>query len=682
MLLALALFGVMGGVNADSYEILYGIPTYDTDGTTVIGVDAQGDFAGDANEATGVTFTDANGNAEALPIEGSALFANKKTGWTKNFSQPITEGKVCFSGIYSISANNAQVFKIVDSNGTAIFASSEQSSSNATLAVATICGQNITSYVRQPRTCAHGIKSLVIDLDTRKVTYSLIVSSGANKTTVLDGIIDLPSDVTDVVGLSVSKTNWGCYLDNVELYSQIGSEKKFEYTVNYQNGETIVSSTKGKAVNGEIVNFLSIVKDEDGNKYFIDDTNTSATVSSSTENVFTVNVRKAYTATLNLTTEIAGDKTVKTVNLEESDDKTCLWTYTYPIYILNAGMYYKADNTDVFGEVGTFKDGEIINKIISYSVPEPSVIFYSESKDGLIEDLKYSDGNKGYVAAQNKRDRGIAVGSIERGTYNFEVNLAASNKRSVVLRQSTNDPIAVVGTNDGVSGLKIASFTINEFTDNLWINGANSGDVKTNQSEDFDYVVIRKISDLAPISSAKFATYSPSSNVVVPEESTGIKVYTAKVEDAKINLTQVEAGKVLKAGTGYVVAGDENNYELTLSNDEAEDISDNDLKVAGENGVTATAATRYYVLAKRADGTVGFGLVADGVTIPAGKCYIDLTATGSKASFLSFGGETTAIGNIAIGNEDNGGYYTLQGMKTVSPAKGVYIHNGKKVVIK
>lgn len=190
-----------------------------------------------------------------------------------------------------------------------------------------------------------------------------------------------------------------------------------------------------------------------------------------------------------------------------------------------------------------------------------------------------------------------------------------------------------------------------------------------------------KATDLAPISSAAFATYSPSSNVIVPSAESGIKVYTAKVEGNQINLTQVEADKVLAAGTGYVVAGEEKSYEFALTNDAVEAIDGNDLKVATGEGLTATADTKYYVLTKRAEG-VGFGKVAAGVNIPAGKCYIDLTATASKATFLSFGGETTGISNVNAAKANANEYFSLQGVKTMKPNKGIYIHNGKKVVIK
>ena len=45
--------------------------------------------------------------------------------------------------------------------------------------------------------------------------------------------------------------------------------------------------------------------------------------------------------------------------------------------------------------------------------------------------------------------------------------------------------------------------------------------------------------------------------------------------------------------------------------------------------------------------------------------------------------DTDGIVNVVVpaGNRD-GGYYTLQGVRVINPTKGVYIHNGKKVIIK
>lgn len=49
---------------------------------------------------------------------------------------------------------------------------------------------------------------------------------------------------------------------------------------------------------------------------------------------------------------------------------------------------------------------------------------------------------------------------------------------------------------------------------------------------------------------------------------------------------------------------------------------------------------------------------------------------------MNFGDETTNIQQVESGKLNVEGYYDLQGRKVAQPTKGLYIHNGKKVVIK
>ena len=45
-------------------------------------------------------------------------------------------------------------------------------------------------------------------------------------------------------------------------------------------------------------------------------------------------------------------------------------------------------------------------------------------------------------------------------------------------------------------------------------------------------------------------------------------------------------------------------------------------------------------------------------------------------------GTATMIISVQAENNQQGDYYNLQGMKVTNPTKGIYIQNGKKVVIK
>lgn len=354
-------------------------------------------------------------------------------------------------------------------------------------------------------------------------------------------------------------------------------------------------------------------------------------------------------------------------------------------YVSKDGVYYGIDNIDAY-TLNFTKDQKDETKTIDYS-SDVYVTYFGEWENAnisstnnvrIFEDTSFS-GCKGRTINRKGAYMDISFDILTPGEYKLLIPYYNNNSSSRSHKITFDD-----GEPESVTAKAYEKGTY-EYTKHYEIGNHKvsiTGD--GNLTAAFDYLQVSKVvpnNVEATISSAKFATFSPVYNVIVPAEESGIKVYTAKVEGNQINLTQVEAGKVLKAGTGYVVAGEENSYEFALTKEAAEAIEGNDLKVATGEGLTATADTKYYVLTKRADG-VGFGKVATGVNIPAGKCYIDLTATASKATFLSFGGEPTGISNMEAAKANTNEYFSLQGVKTMKPNKGIYIHNGKKVVIK
>ena len=71
---------------------------------------------------------------------------------------------------------------------------------------------------------------------------------------------------------------------------------------------------------------------------------------------------------------------------------------------------------------------------------------------------------------------------------------------------------------------------------------------------------------------------------------------------------------------------------------------------------------------------------------PVHKAYMELPSGAPAKLSLSFGDddETTDIESVTTDEEakDNDVYYNLNGQRVSNPQKGVYIHNGKKVIIK
>lgn len=180
------------------------------------------------------------------------------------------------------------------------------------------------------------------------------------------------------------------------------------------------------------------------------------------------------------------------------------------------------------------------------------------------------------------------------------------------------------------------------------------------------------------VSDAGYATYATTNNIVVPE-SNDVKVMTVKVnaEGTAVELNEVAAKTVIPAGTGILVKAPAGNCDFVVTSDKGKTLAYNDLKAATED--VTSVDDKYFALTKIGD-KVGFALVENGVVIPAGKAYLKVPEA-TAAKFFGLDGEATGINSVKTAKAD-GAYYTIEGVKTTKPVKGLYIHNGKKIVVK
>jgi len=89
-----------------------------------------------------------------------------------------------------------------------------------------------------------------------------------------------------------------------------------------------------------------------------------------------------------------------------------------------------------------------------------------------------------------------------------------------------------------------------------------------------------------------------------------------------------------------------------------------------------------YVLQKGGEG-LGFYKVAEGSTINAKPFRAYLTAQGAGARLkIAFADTTTGIESVTAKEQQDGQCFDLQGRRVAQPTKGLYIVNGKKVIMK
>ena len=189
----------------------------------------------------------------------------------------------------------------------------------------------------------------------------------------------------------------------------------------------------------------------------------------------------------------------------------------------------------------------------------------------------------------------------------------------------------------------------------------------------------KKTTESASISSAKYATFSSPDALDFSAES-GLKVYTAEVNETKTKVMLREVtSKRVPANTAMVLHGAAGSYTGRIIAD-ADAITGNDLQIANE---TMNGNGNIYVL-NEVDGVVGFYKLKSSGTLAKGKAYIIIEGK-ADAPMLSMSEESEAT-TIEILPTDarqyQNSYYTLDGRRVERPTKGVYVVDGRKIVIK
>jgi hypothetical protein len=109
--------------------------------------------------------------------------------------------------------------------------------------------------------------------------------------------------------------------------------------------------------------------------------------------------------------------------------------------------------------------------------------------------------------------------------------------------------------------------------------------------------------------------------------------------------------------------------------------------LVNEGGTTFTGDDDYYYFGLKKN-TLTFGTFdPSSVAIPASKAYLKVLKSNIDAGArlnISFGDDnTTGVADVRSKMADvRGGYYNLSGQRVNQPQKGLYIVNGKKVIVK
>lgn len=163
----------------------------------------------------------------------------------------------------------------------------------------------------------------------------------------------------------------------------------------------------------------------------------------------------------------------------------------------------------------------------------------------------------------------------------------------------------------------------------------------------------------------------------LPEGVEAYKVVSASNSTAKLEKVTV----AVPAGTGLIFKGTKDvTYNISVAAS-ASELSGN-LLIGVTAGAGYTVADGEAYALSKSDGMLH--PVAAGVTIPAGKAYLNASNFNlARTVSLIFEDDATGIAEIeTMRNAGNGAIYNISGQRVAQPTKGLYIVNGRKVVMK
>ena len=168
------------------------------------------------------------------------------------------------------------------------------------------------------------------------------------------------------------------------------------------------------------------------------------------------------------------------------------------------------------------------------------------------------------------------------------------------------------------------------------------------------------------------ALYASLNLPVAVTRPTGVKAYVGTNNGTTIRLTEITDG-IIKANTAVILTADAAgtyNFDITTGGTE-----DSDLQ--GTVGAETISAPTVYTLQNGTNGIAFYAL--DSKTVPGFKAYLASSSSVRSLTF-DFGG-ATAIDSKLI-EQTGATIYDLSGRRVEKAQKGLYIMNGKKVLVK
>jgi hypothetical protein len=257
---------------------------------------------------------------------------------------------------------------------------------------------------------------------------------------------------------------------------------------------------------------------------------------------------------------------------------------------------------------------------------------------------------------------------------------------AIVLREASGEWTTITDvtslTGTGTAHFYVTESLLSQFQNGINITGYGGGGTDNTNgvkwtSISFTHFVKSPGYRPVYIPASGYGTFFGASTCALPDNVTAY--YVSEVSESTAKLTSVSN---IPANEGVILNGPTGIYQLNTTSDEAASVSNN--KLSGSvTRQQITETTNKYVLYDN-NGTPEFRKITADSYLDAYKCYLDANA-GARLSIVFNDDDSETAGVLDVKKhttQSDNVYYNLRGMQVDKPTKGLYIMNGKKVIVK
>ncbi len=484
--------------------------------------------------------------------------------------------------------------------------------------------------------------------------------------------------------------------------------KTGNYTINYKaSGETVKTVSGTDVAVGTEIPILSTFI-EGGKKYVTDGGQVTKLTVAEGDNNLDINVTESakFSCMVNL---LAGDKPLSSIGTDvyEGESETLYYSKAYKY---DGKWYFVAVNAVSPGYGVSFENVSAATAVnITTFEAWDNVVYFAEIENMTLGAGSWS-ANGNYL---NWRSNGMSK-RLSANSYIYTDELAAGIYN--ITLQARNNRSAGDGTESVALFLRDADGDLTDLSTSFpgWARGgyeaANTATITIpndgkqysivinnntayNSNLELDYVYVESVPATVPatLGTNGYATFaSPYAlDLTTANLPSGVIAYKASVSGTTVTFTPLN--QTVPANTGVLLTGTGTvNIPVAATGTAVEG---NDFLV-NNDGTTFTGEDSYYYfgLVKDSNPLTFRKFVPSTTAIPADKAYLKVSKSSvdglARGLEFVFDDEVTGVNEVRVKNltpalsQGEGAWYDLQGRKVAQPQKGLYIVNGKKVVLK